>query len=160
MLKNKFFIAILLILGICVGLSAQTPPSPVTLDFKRNGSWVNHQDYGVCPNGNGIEYRINGWNANCHTLSVTNGTAGAVTNGIVSIIWEDDGDSCKINVKKSEASPCSTAAPGATFFIPVLSLAKVKPTITQTPPGSLDVGFVHNVSYTASAQYPWLGAVG
>lgn len=144
--------------SICATLAQAT----LSLKFKRNNTWENHKDYAVCP-GIYVEYQVINWNPSCHTMTVTNGfpegdvTSNVSSDGKITIFWKDTGDSCKIKVQKKTDSNCSSSAPTSNFFIPVLSLAKVKPTITQNPPGKLDVGFVHDVTYTASAQYPWLG---
>ena len=96
-------------------------------------------------------------------MTVVNGypdgdVTGTVTaDGKITIQWKDTGDECWIKVKRKETSNCSSSAPSKNFLSRVLSLAKVKPTITQSPSGKLNVGFIHDVTYTASAQYPILG---
>lgn len=149
----------LLVLSSAGAAFAQTT---LSLKFKRNNIWEDYSHYAVCPNVL-VEYQVLNWNSACHTLTVVNGfpegdvSSDVTSDGKISIQWKDNGDSCFINVKRKSDSSCSSAALTKKFFIPVLSLAKVKPTITQVPAGKLDVGFVHNVTYVASAQYPWLG---
>lgn len=159
MSKNNILIAILLILGsICDTLAQST----LSLKFKRNNVWEDHRDYAVCP-GIFVEYQVLNWNASCHTMTVVNGypegdaTSNVSSDGKITIFWKDTGDSCFVKVQKKTTSNCSSAAGSKNFFIPVLSLTKVKPEITQNPPGKFDVGFIHDITYTVSAQYPWLG---
>lgn len=158
MTKSKIFIAFLLLL--CSTSLAFTQTS-LSLKFKRNNVWEDHKDYAVCPDN--VEYQVLNWNSSCHTMTVVNGfpegdvSSSVSSDGKITIFWKDTGDSCFIKVQKKTDASCSSSAGTRSFFIPVLSLAKVKPTITQNPSGKLDVGFIHNVTYTASAQYPWLG---
>jgi hypothetical protein len=158
MAKNKILATILLIVSsICV-VSAQTV---LSLKFKKGSAWENHNDYAVCPGD--VEYQVLNWNSSCHTMTVVNGSPGGdvtssvSSDGKIKINWPDNGDTCWVKVAKKTDAACSEAAPTLNFLIPVLSLAKVKPSIEQIPAGALDVGFIHNVKYVAKAQYPFLG---
>jgi Secretion system C-terminal sorting domain len=159
MLKVKKIILFSFVL-MCTG--ATYAQNALALNFKRNSAWVDFKDYAVCPNVS-IEYQVINWSSTCHTLTVVNGfsegdvTSDVTSDGKINITWKDNGDSCWIKVGKKTDQSCNTAPIARNFFIPVLSLKKVKPTITQTPSGKLDVGFIHDVTYKASAQYPWLG---
>jgi hypothetical protein len=117
------------------------------LTYKRNNFFIDHETKAVCP-GLDVEYKIANWKPGAHELIVTNGDAdGDVSaNGEIKIFWYDTGDTCKVRVKACDT--CSTAA-DQTFTIPVLSLKKTLPTITQDPPERLDVGFTHTIKYTA-----------
>jgi hypothetical protein len=159
MSKIKYFISVLLLVCTCYTSFSQTLPV-LAVTFIRNGTSVASRDFAVCPNTS-INYQIVNWNQNCHKLTVVKGTASGNVgaDGTITIVWQDTGDSCLIKITRDAAANCGTAAEGQSFFIPVLSLAKVKPTITQLPPGKFDVGFTHTIRYKASAQYPWLGAL-
>jgi hypothetical protein len=159
MLKNKiFYILFFMAVSVCSVFSQVQ----LSANVLRNGTWVDHGDYAACP-GVDITYQILNWDKNCHTMTVVNGypegdvTSSVANDGKITINWKDTGDSSRIKVQKKTDNACSNAPIPKDFFIPVLSLAKVKPTITQNPSGNLIVGFFHEITYTASAQYPWLG---
>ncbi len=158
MSKNKFFLTIaasFLVANIAISQTLRAK------FFRNNSTWEFVEDYGVCPETN-IQYEIIGWNDSCHTMNIVNGfPAGDVTDmiqadGRITINWQNNGDSCKIVIGKIAGQACS-AKPTRTFFIPVLSIAKVKPTITQTPAGKPTAGFTHKITYKATAYYPWIG---
>jgi hypothetical protein len=163
MLKNKL---VLIFAIISIFASYSYSQSVLSATFTRNSSDVKIDDYAVCPQTD-VAYKITNWKASCHEMKVVNGipegdvTSSVSADGKITINWKDNGDSCKIIVTRKNESACTEgnapAAQGKSFFIPVLSLAKVIPTITQTPAGKILAGFTHSITYTASAQYPFLG---
>jgi hypothetical protein len=143
----------LLILLITTCAFAQPP---LSLTYKRNNFFIDHETKAVCP-GLDVEYKIDNWKHGAHKLDVINGDAdGDVSaDGKIKIFWYDTGDTCKVIVTPCDT--CATAAPKRTFIIRVLSLKKTLPTITQDPPERLDVGFTHTIKFTVEAKYPFLG---
>ena len=150
--SKSILMSLLLLTTVC----AFAQPT-LSLTYKRDNNFIDHEKKAVCP-GIDVEYKIANWKLGAHELFVTNGDPdGDVSaDGKIKIFWFDTGDTCKILVKPCDT--CSTAAPKRTFIVRVLSLKKTLPTITQDPPGRLNVGFTHIVKYSAEAKYPFLGS--